>query len=242
MQTQLTQKVACSIKTSFFLTKETRITGFPKPSLPSILNLNKYTMKKSIPFCIALIFTTTLVFSQDIIKKTNGDEIRSKVVDVTATDVKYKKFEDLKGPTFSIRQSELSEIRYENGTTDTFLTDTPVITSESTNQSTLSESELFLKGQADASVNYKKYKGAGTGTLIVSLISPLVGLIPAIACSATTPQDQNLGFPSEQLMQKPSYAEGYTKKAKGIKRGKVWTNWGIAFGANLVAVLIISSK
>ncbi|WP_373493239.1 hypothetical protein [Aquiflexum sp.] len=103
----------------------------------------------------------------------------------------------------------------------------------------LNQNDLFVKGQLDASRYYKGYKGAGTGTLIASLISPLVGLIPAIATSSTTPQEINLGYPDPELFQQTEYYNSYTQKSKKIKQGKVWTNWAIGFGVNLVAVLIL---
>ena len=105
----------------------------------------------------------------------------------------------------------------------------------------LSSGDLFTLGKTDASKHYKGYKGAGTGTLITGLLSPIVGLIPAIACSSTEPKEMNLSYPNQELMKNADYNNGYTQKAKKIKQGKVWTNWGIAFGANIVAVLILSS-
>ena len=43
-------------------------------------------------------------------------------------------------------------------------------------------------------------------------------------------------------MKNPHYYDGYAKKAKKIKQGKVWTNWGIAFGVNLIAALLLLSS
>jgi hypothetical protein len=101
--------------------------------------------------------------------------------------------------------------------------------------------DLSVKGQIDAERNYKKYKGAATGTLITSLVSPLVGLIPAIITSSTTPKLENLGYPDESLFKQADYHNAYTRKAKKIKQRKVWKNWGIGFGVNLVLVLIIAA-
>lgn len=99
----------------------------------------------------------------------------------------------------------------------------------------------YVQGTMDAERYYKKYKGAGTGTLITSLVSPLVGLIPAIACSASAPKLSNLGYPDENQFKTQEYYLAYTEKAKKIKKKKVWTNWGIGFGVNLVAVLAITA-
>lgn len=97
------------------------------------------------------------------------------------------------------------------------------------------------QGEMDARINYKKYKGAGTGVLVTSLISPLVGLVPAITCSATEPKFDNLGFTDAELMKNPDYSEGYIKKAKKIKQRKVWTNFSIGLGVNILASIILIS-
>jgi hypothetical protein len=181
-----------------------------------------------------IIFSTNLCFSQDIITKKSSEDIQSKILEVTTTEIKYKKFDNQDGPIFTLLKSEVLMIRYENGTKDIF--------NEEINSVKIPTSqELFVQGQSDASKYYKGYRGAGTGTLATSLLSPLVGLIPAIACSSTQPNEKNLSFPNPELMKNPQYYDGYTKKAKKIKQGKVWMNWGIAFGANLIAVLIMSS-
>jgi hypothetical protein len=192
-------------------------------------------MKKIIFALLTSIFATTFCLSQDIITKKSGEDIQAKVLEVTTPEIKYKKFDNQNGPTFTILKSEVLMLRYENGTKDIF-------NEEKKNETTSSTSgDLFVQGQSDASRYYKGYKGAGTGTLITSLVSPLVGLIPAIACSSTQPKEMNLNYPNADLMKKSDYYNGYTQKSKKIKQGKVWTNWGIAFGVNLVAVLLISS-
>lgn len=101
--------------------------------------------------------------------------------------------------------------------------------------------DLYITGQRDAELHYRKYKGAGTGTLIASLVSPLVGLVPAIGCSATMPKEANLGYPKPEVFGYREYYQGYTKKAKKIKQRKVWSNWAIGFAVNLVATLIIGA-
>jgi hypothetical protein len=100
---------------------------------------------------------------------------------------------------------------------------------------------MYVQGQRDAELHYKKYKGAGTGTLVASILSPLVGLVPAIACSATMPREVNLGAPQPEMLAQEEYYLGYTQKAKKIKSRKVWTNWAIGFGANLVFILALTS-
>lgn len=116
-----------------------------------------------------------------------------------------------------------------------------VASGDSTSIQPVVTQSFYVKGQRDAEANYKKYSGAGTGTLFTSLLSPLVGLIPAIACSSTTPKEINLGAPKSELLAQEEYYLGYTQKAKKIKSRKVWTNWAVGFGVNLVAVLALTA-
>ena len=78
-----------------------------------------------------IIFTTVTAFlfgvsayAQDVITKKNGDEINAKVLEITQSEIKYKKFDNQTGPTFSLSISDIFMIRYENGTKDVFETAT----------------------------------------------------------------------------------------------------------------------
>ena len=77
---------------------------------------------------------------------------------------------------------------------------------------------------------------------MVGLISPLIGLAPAISCSSTKPKDKNLNYPNKDLFSNTDYHDGYTAKAKKIKQAKVWNNWFIAFGVNVIAVLVLTPR
>jgi len=101
---------------------------------------------------------------------------------------------------------------------------------------------LFTRGQNDASNYYKKYKAASTATLVTTIVlSPLLGLVPAAACSSTPPEFKNLGTPDSKLMENPNYYNGYMDRAKTIKSRSVWTNWGIGFAVNLFVILAFIS-
>lgn len=78
-------------------------------------------MKKSLMLLIALIgFINS--FAQDYITLTNGDEIKSKVLEVNPDVIKYKNWANLDGPTYSITKSDVFMIKYINGTKDVFKT------------------------------------------------------------------------------------------------------------------------
>jgi hypothetical protein len=58
--------------------------------------------------------------AQDIIIKKNGDEVKSKVVEITNDAIKYRKWENQDGPIYSIDKAEVFKIKYENGQNDFF--------------------------------------------------------------------------------------------------------------------------
>ncbi len=62
----------------------------------------------------------TKAFSQDIIVLMNGDEIKATVSEIDFEAIKYKKFENITGPIYLVKKSEVAEIKYANGTRDVF--------------------------------------------------------------------------------------------------------------------------
>ena len=76
-----------------------------------------------IKFLIALIvlcFVSQRLQAQDVIVKKDGTTILSKVLEVNEANLKYKKFKNPQGPTYSISLSEIMSVNYENGEKDTF--------------------------------------------------------------------------------------------------------------------------
>jgi hypothetical protein len=79
-------------------------------------------MKKSIILLAVFFGSMATISAQDIITLKNGDEIKAKVQEVGLSDVKYKKFENLTGPTYTLLKTEIFMIKYENGEKDIFAT------------------------------------------------------------------------------------------------------------------------
>lgn len=59
------------------------------------------------------------LFCQDSIYKKNGEVIAAKVLEISDSEVKFKKAENLNGPTYGELKSGLICIKFENGTIDT---------------------------------------------------------------------------------------------------------------------------
>ncbi len=62
-------------------------------------------------------------YSQDNIILKNGDEIKSKVLEVLPDVIKYKKWENQDGPTYTSDKGAVFMIKYQNGTKDVFNAD-----------------------------------------------------------------------------------------------------------------------
>ncbi|MDH5382491.1 MAG: hypothetical protein OEW75_16680, partial [Cyclobacteriaceae bacterium] len=69
---------------------------------------------------LSALLISVLCFSQDITSYKNGTEIKAKVLEITTLEVKFKKFDNLEGPTYTILKSDLFMITYENGSKEIF--------------------------------------------------------------------------------------------------------------------------
>lgn len=67
-----------------------------------------------------MFLSFTNVFAQDIIVRTDGELIRSKVVKVSSENIEYNKYDNLNGPIYVLPITEVEKIDFENGTVETF--------------------------------------------------------------------------------------------------------------------------
>jgi len=193
-------------------------------------------MKQIILTTLASIFTASLCFSQDLITKKSSEDIQAKVIEVTITEIKYKKFDDQSDITYTILKSDVLMIRYKDGSKDIF--------TESPNTSVVntSSSDMRFKGNQDAITNYRgKYSGAGWTTATTIVLSPLFGVIPAVACASTEPSDENLMYKDAELMKDNTYNQAYREKAHKIKKKKIWNHFAIGSGVWLLLMLLAYS-
>lgn len=72
---------------------------------------------------VTIIFTCGLflcAFAQDLITKKSGEDIKAKILEIGQSEIKYKKFDNLSGPIYTISISDILIVRYENGTNEVF--------------------------------------------------------------------------------------------------------------------------
>lgn len=74
-------------------------------------------MKKSLLlFVFAVIFQ--FVNAQDVLIKTNGENLIVKVQKISDLDIEYKIFSNIDGPVYTIKRTEVFQIRYQNGSVE----------------------------------------------------------------------------------------------------------------------------
>ena len=91
--------------------------------------LNQMLLTKATLFLIVFLAFGPLVksYAQDIITKKSGEQLKVKVIEIGTTEVKFKYFESLDGPTIVMLRSEIKTIKLEgkNGKSTTINEDKP---------------------------------------------------------------------------------------------------------------------
>lgn len=77
-------------------------------------------MLHSLLIAAALFLTAAAARAQDVLVKQNSEEIQVKVVEITPTDVRFRRTDNPEGPLYLIRRGDVQMIRYANGTQELF--------------------------------------------------------------------------------------------------------------------------
>ena len=77
--------------------------------------------KKLIIFCCVAILLPLCSQAQDILSRRDGTVIEAKVLEVTATEIKYKNYANPDGPTYTVPVAEVASIVYSNGERENFV-------------------------------------------------------------------------------------------------------------------------
>lgn len=69
---------------------------------------------------LSLLCIAGMATAQDVIVMKDQSTVMSKVLEITSTEIKYKKWNNQDGPTYSINRAEVVSINYENGEVEKF--------------------------------------------------------------------------------------------------------------------------
>lgn len=86
-----------------------------KKQLYSKVSLNKIRLSVRLVFCLMGALN-----AQDKIVLTNGEEIMAKVTEISDSEIKYKRADNLNGPNMVVYKSSVILINYANGSQDVF--------------------------------------------------------------------------------------------------------------------------
>jgi len=75
---------------------------------------------KKIVFALFVLMVPALVSAQDILTKMDGTDLQVKVMEISSSEIKYKRFNNPDGPTYSIQLKDVFSVTYENGEKETF--------------------------------------------------------------------------------------------------------------------------
>ncbi len=163
-----------------------------------------------------------LVHAQDLVVTTMGDTIRGKVIKIEPGRISLLKAELPNGPEYSYQKSSIRTIYYGDGRVEDYAS-IPFNRNVKADEST----EAFAQGRGDAQLYYKRYRTAGTLTLVTTVYNPLAGLIVAISTAKSKPKTRNFDLPDGAQWSDYNYRTGYSKEAAEMKRKKVWKNFGL---------------
>lgn len=100
-------------------------------------------MKRAI-LSLILIVITQSIFAQDIITFTDGKSVKAKVLEITQTEIKYKKYSNLDGPLYTINKNTVMQIKYKGGDVEEFSNEPTTSSSTNSNNEATNTNEPQL--------------------------------------------------------------------------------------------------
>jgi len=83
------------------------------------MNTIKNCIKKLILFFL-FAFASNVIFAQDLIITKDAKKIEAKIMEINVNDIKYKLYDNLDGPTYTMLKQDISSVIYTNGTIELF--------------------------------------------------------------------------------------------------------------------------
>lgn len=114
-------------------------------------------------FLLMLFLCSMSVWAQDVIVKKDGSTVVCRVLEVTKTEVIYKKWSDLQGSNYIVNQKDLTAIHHENGTKTTFdaAPAVPAETAPPANAQPMTDAELLkMAGVQDGTLQHEMIQKA----------------------------------------------------------------------------------
>lgn len=190
----------------------------------------------------SFLFIASSAFAQEEIYFKSGDALRIDLVSIDGQEVIYKHWNTNKTEAFLTPLSEIEKLILEDGT---ILSEENNFGNENTRKAVKTKVDKdaidpfegmnpYKMGREDAKLYYSGYSGAGTWTIVSTLASPIGGLIVAASTSSTPPKEKRYGNLNKKLLNNSNYRRGYAQGCHKIKKKKVWGNFLIGMGINVL--------
>lgn len=114
-------------------------------------------------FLLMLFLCSMSVWAQDVIVKKDGSTVVCRILEVTKTEVIYKKWSDLQGSNYIVNQKDLTAIHHENGAKTTFdaAPAAPTETAPPANAQPMTDAELLkMAGVQDGTLQHEMMQKA----------------------------------------------------------------------------------
>lgn len=102
---------------------------------------------------LSLLCIAGMATAQDVIVMKDQSTVMSKVLEITSTEIKYKKWDNLEGPTYYLSPKEVLSINYENGEVEKFTETTNNHHNNSISQSQYSNYYMTSQGSHTLCLN-----------------------------------------------------------------------------------------
>lgn len=192
--------------------------------------------------CLAGIAT-----AQDVIVKKDQSTVMSKVLEITSTEIKYKKWSNQDGPTYSISRTDVVSINYENGEVEFFSetkndkqsNNAPQVQYLNSYMTYGNNGRLYLNGRmlSDDEVHslvdaqsYQQYL-KGRGLVKTGFILDVVGGISLIVAGAIELFNEDLNTLGPSVLSTSGFKKFMTFSVVGLVTGGTGTLLGM-FGSD----------
>ena len=190
---------------------------------------------KKLFFLLVASLACAPAFAQDFILNKNGDEVKARVLEITPTEIKFKRFDNLEGPVIILAKNDVMMIKYENGTKDVFTASAPP------DAPVVAPMDLFVKGQQDAQQHFKGH-GAMWGTYAGTVIFAPIGLVTGLIVGASAPRVDPWRVSDQAMMREEAFLRGYRKQASRRKWGKVGAGFGLGLVTNVIVFSLLTNN
>ncbi|MEM0991450.1 MAG: hypothetical protein AAF806_13260 [Bacteroidota bacterium] len=143
----------------------------------------------------------------DLMILKNGDEIEAKVTEINSSEVKFRRCDNLDGPVYTKKKSEVFMIKYSNGTKEMISSTADPVTEPATTNQSYNNYNSSNRNIPDPYADNENTAGGWVVGILGGLLLGLLGLL--------------LAFVFE----------------KGAKRRAFFSGWAIGFGILILLIL-----